>query len=149
MTSASVPALGFLNEQASGFTQDAEKPVRQRTVNIVTVMLVPADLELLCLHCSNGHMLSYCNAVPCCISLQPLGTFLIFSVYLRVFTAETNPPGPKSKLRKGFVWLIPPDHSPSLEEVRTGTQAEQEPVAGADAGVMEGRFTCISQSVFL
>ena len=33
----------------------------------------------------------------------------------------------KSKLgRKGFIWLALPDHSPSLEEVRTGTQAELE-----------------------
>ena len=35
-----------------------------------------------------------------------------------------------------FIWLTL--HSPSLEEVRTGTQTGQEPGAGADAEAMEG-----------
>lgn len=35
-----------------------------------------------------------------------------------------------------FIWLMLPDQSPSLEEVRTGTQAGLE--AGADEGAMEG-----------
>jgi hypothetical protein len=29
--------------------------------------------------------------------------------------------------RTGFIWLTLPDHSPSLEEVRIGTQTGQEP----------------------
>ena len=39
--------------------------------------------------------------------------------------------------RKGFIWLVFPHHSPSLKKVRAGTQAEQEPEAGADAEAME------------
>ena len=35
-----------------------------------------------------------------------------------------------------FIWLTL--HSPSLEEVRTGTQTGQEPGAGADAEAMQG-----------
>jgi hypothetical protein len=45
--------------------------------------------------------------------------------------------GPRSRLgRKGFIQLTLPYCCPSLEEVRTGTQAGQE--AGADAEAMEG-----------
>lgn len=34
---------------------------------------------LLCLHCLRGHMVSYCNAVLCCISCQPPCSLFFFS----------------------------------------------------------------------
>jgi hypothetical protein len=38
--------------------------------------------------------------------------------------ASINTPGAKHKLeRKGFIHLTLPDHSPSMEEVRIGSQA--------------------------
>ena len=56
--------------------------------------------------------------------------------------------------RKGFIWLPFPDHSPSLKEVRIGTQTGLEPMAGADAEFVEGCcllafFTWLAQPSFL
>ena len=40
--------------------------------------------------------------------------------------------------RKEFIQLMLPHHSSSMKEVRTGTQTEQEPEAGADARPWRG-----------
>jgi hypothetical protein len=51
--------------------------------------------------------------------------------------------------RKGFIWLMCPDHSLSLWGVRTGYQAGQEPEADADAEAMEGCCLLACSACFL
>lgn len=60
------------------------------------------------------------------------------SRYLR-FCGCDETPGLKSKLgREGLVWFTLPGHSLSLEEVRTGALAGQDPGGRADAETMRG-----------
>jgi hypothetical protein len=63
-------------------------------------------------------------------SLYLISFFFFFfkSCCLKISVAVMKHPRPKSKLtRKGFIWLTLLDHSPTMEEVRTGTQAGLEP----------------------
>lgn len=54
--------------------------------------------------------------------------FFFKSCCLKISVAVMKHPRPKSKLtRKGFIWLTLLDHSLSLEEIGTGTQAGLEP----------------------
>jgi hypothetical protein len=40
--------------------------------------------------------------------------------------------------RGGFIWIIHPHHSPSLNEIQSGTQAEQNLEPAADTEAMKG-----------
>ena len=50
--------------------------------------------------------------------------------------------------KKGFIQLTLPGDSPSLRDVKAGTQTGQDVEARADAGAMEGRCLLASSSGF-
>lgn len=56
---------------------------------------------------------------------------------------------PKKVGRKGFIWLTLAHGGPSLEEVRTGIQAEQKLEAGTDTEAMEDCCLLACSACFL